>query len=163
MNRKPDESGAELSSEIEQAQIFEELAGALRLQSLEPAQREALRARSLDAARAATPAGTATLRATEAAWLVLGPKVEMKILRRDPATRMQSVLLRVAAGGMIPAHRHTLEEEFIILEGECQVGTDRLIVGDVHIAAPGSWHDDITTQTGALVFVRGEIRSGAQA
>jgi quercetin dioxygenase-like cupin family protein len=146
------------SGDGDETGFFDELAGSLRSRPPEPARREALRARVLDAARAAAPEGTATARGAEMPWIALAPKVEMKVLRRDAATRTQSVLLRVAAGGRIPGHRHTLEEEFIILEGECHVGSHRLGAGDAHIAAPGSWHDDITTQTGTLVFVRGEYQ-----
>jgi len=149
------------NGEADEGSVFDELAGSLRPQAPGLAQRENLRARVLDAARAAAPEGTATLRGAEAPWIAVAPKVEMKVLRRDAATRTQSVLLRVAAGGRIPGHRHMLEEEFIILEGECHVGSHRLGAGDAHIAAAGSWHDDITTQTGALVFVRGEYQPGA--
>jgi quercetin dioxygenase-like cupin family protein len=82
------------------------------------------------------------------------------VLERDSAARTQTVLLRVAPGGRYPGHRHSQEEEFIVLEGECHIGAHRLGTGDVHIAAPGSWHDDITTTTGVLVLVRGEIWAG---
>ena len=157
MNRTSDDGGDLKASEG----VFSELAGALRPLAPRPARRAALRTRVLAAAHATAPEGTATVRAASCAWIVLGPKVEMKILWRDAATRTQSVLMRVAAGGSIPGHRHTQEEEFILLEGECHVGTHRLGAGDAHIAAPGSWHEDITTRTGALVFVRGEYRSDA--
>ena len=161
MNRPSDDDADVMSSEAGQAQVFDELASALSPQAPHGVRRDALRARMLEAARAAAPEGTATVRAADTQWIALGPKVEMKILRRDAATLTQSVLMRVAAGGSIPAHRHTQEEEFIILEGECHIGTHRLGAGDAHIAAAGSWHDDITTQTGALVFVRGEYRPAA--
>ena len=151
----------DVSGEAENAAAFDQLARALRPLAPRAGQRDALRARVLDAARAIAPEGTVTVRATDTEWIALGPKVEIKILRRDTATLTQSVLMRVAAGGMIPGHRHTQEEEFIILEGECHIGTHRLGAGDAHIAAAGSWHDDITTQTGALVFVRGEYHPAA--
>ena len=44
-------------------------------------------------------------------------------------------------GGVIPAHRHQHEEECLVLEGECRIGTHRLVAGDVHVAAAGSWHE----------------------
>lgn len=159
MNRAPDDDAT--FAEAASPPVFDELAGALRPQAPHAAQRDALRSRVLEAARATAPEGTATVRASDTQWVALGPKVEIKILRRDAATLTQSVLMRVAAGGLIPAHRHTQEEEFIILEGECHIGTHRLGAGDAHIAAAGSWHEDITTRTGALVFVRGEYRPAA--
>jgi quercetin dioxygenase-like cupin family protein len=57
---------------------------------------------------------------------------------------------------VIPAHRHEREEQFIILEGECYIGTHRLVAGDVHIAAAGSWHEPVTTESGVVVLLRGE-------
>jgi quercetin dioxygenase-like cupin family protein len=59
-------------------------------------------------------------------------------------------------GGTVPAHRHECEEEFIVLEGECHIGTHKLVAGDVHIAPAGTWHEPVTTQTGVLVLLRGE-------
>jgi quercetin dioxygenase-like cupin family protein len=65
--------------------------------------------------------------------------------------------MRVAPGGVIPRHQHTQEEEFVVLEGECHIGAHRLCAGDAHIASAGSWHEDITTQQGVLVLLRGEF------
>jgi quercetin dioxygenase-like cupin family protein len=69
---------------------------------------------------------------------------------------MHTSLMRMRPGGVIPAHRHEREEEFIILEGECYIGTHRLVAGDVHIAAAGSWHEPVTTESGVVVLLRGE-------
>ena len=55
-----------------------------------------------------------------------------------------------------PRHRHSKDEEFIVLGGECKIGTQRLVAGDAHFASAGSWHEDITTETGVLVLLRGE-------
>ena len=62
--------------------------------------------------------------------------------------------MRMRPGGVIPAHRHEREEEFIILEGECYIGTHRLVAGDVHIAAAGSWHEPVTTESGVVVLLQ---------
>jgi quercetin dioxygenase-like cupin family protein len=133
------------------------LAAATRPADLPAATREALRARVLERARDTAPEGTRTLRADAGGWLALDAHVQVRVLRRDAGTRTQTVLMRVAAGGRYPAHRHTQDEEFIVLEGECRIGAHRLGAGDVHLAAAGSWHDDITTSTGVLVMVRGEM------
>ena len=139
--------------------VFERIASETRAAELPAARRDALRRRVLERARTTSPEGTSTLRAEEGEWIALDPFVRIKILSRDLAAQSQTILMRVAAGGCIPAHRHAQEEEFIILEGECYVGAHRLTAGDVHVAEAGSWHDDITTPTGALVMVRGEIRT----
>jgi quercetin dioxygenase-like cupin family protein len=136
---------------------FVEIASALRPADPPASRRASLRRRALELARETAPEGTRTLRANEEAWLELDAHARIRVLTRDVAAGTQTALLRVAAGGRIPAHRHLQEEEFIVLEGECHIGGHRLGTGDVHIASAGSWHDDITTRTGVLVMIRGEI------
>jgi len=123
---------------------------------LPAAQRSALRESVLGQARDYTPPGTLTVRAASLGWTALSASVHIKVLRCDPLTGNQTTLMRVSAGGTIPRHRHAQEEEFIVLEGECHIGSLRLGAGDVHIAAAGSWHEEITTRTGTMVLVRGE-------
>lgn len=50
-----------------------------------------------------------------------------------------------------------------MLEGECRIGDLRLTAADAHFAAAGSWHDDITTEAGVLVLLRGEYPTPAHA
>jgi quercetin dioxygenase-like cupin family protein len=120
-------------------------------------QRERLRRRILEQAREQAPEGTRTLRADEGIWIQIAPFVEVRELRRDETSGTHTSLMRMRPGGVIPAHRHAREEEFIVLEGECQIGTHRLVAGDVHIAAAGSWHEPVTTRNGVLVLLRGEF------
>jgi quercetin dioxygenase-like cupin family protein len=103
------------------------------------------------------PEGTHTLRVDESAWIQIAPFVEVRELRRDEVSGTHTSLMRMRPGGVILAHRHAREEEFIVLEGECQIGTHKLVAGDVHIAAAGSWHENVTTRTGVLVLLRGEF------
>jgi quercetin dioxygenase-like cupin family protein len=132
------------------------LAAAVRPAELGSEQRDRLRRRVLDRARQQAPEGTRTLRASEAAWIQIAPFVEVQELHRDMASGMHTSLMRMRPGGVIPAHRHAREEEFIVLEGECHIGTHKLVAGDVHIAAAGSWHEPVTTRSGVLVLLRGE-------
>ena len=120
-------------------------------------QRERLRRRILEQARMQAPEGTHTLRVDESAWIQIAPFVEVRELRRDEVSGTHTSLMRMRPGGVILAHRHAREEEFIVLEGECQIGTHKLVAGDVHIAAAGSWHENVTTRTGVLVLLRGEF------
>ena len=82
--------------------------------------------------------------------------MEVRELRRDEVAGTHTSLMRMRPGGRVPAHRHEREEEFIILEGECHIGTHKLVAGDVHIAPAGTWHEPVTTRTGVLVLLRGE-------
>jgi quercetin dioxygenase-like cupin family protein len=137
--------------------LQDSLAEGLRPEELGVEQRERLRRRILEQAREQAPEGTRTLRADESAWIQIAPFVEIRELRRDEASGTHTSLMRMRPGGVIPAHRHAREEEFIVLEGECQIGTHKLVAGDVHVAAAGSWHEPVTTRSGVLVLLRGEF------
>ena len=137
--------------------LQDSLTDGLRPAELGVEQRERLRRRILQQAREQAPEGTHTLRAAESAWIQIAPFVEVRELRRDEASGTHTSLMRMRPGGVIPAHRHTREEEFIVLEGECQIGTHKLVAGVVHIAAAGSWHENVTTRNGVLVLLRGEF------
>jgi quercetin dioxygenase-like cupin family protein len=136
--------------------LQDSLADAVRPAELGAEQRGRLRRRIVELAREQTPEGTRTLRGSEEAWVQVAPFVEVRELRRDEAAGTHTSLMRMRPGGVVPAHRHEREEEFIVLEGECYIGTHRLVAGDVHIAAAGSWHEPVTTESGVVVLLRGE-------
>ena len=137
-------------------ELIEAIGSAVQPTELSATQRDRMRQRILKSARDAAPLGTVTRRVQDGIWSELAPLVEIRELHRDSAGRTHTSLLRMRPGGVIPPHRHTHEEEFIVLEGECHIGTHLLRAGDTHIASAGSWHDAVTTQTGVLVLLRGE-------
>ena len=143
--------------------LQDSLAAAVRPAELGAEQRARLRTRTLELAREQSPEGTRTLRGGEDAWIEIAPFVQVRELHRDEAAGMHTSLMRMRPGGVVPPHRHEREEEFIILEGECHIGTHRLVAGDVHIAAAGSWHEAVTTETGVVVLLRGEYPHPAPA
>jgi quercetin dioxygenase-like cupin family protein len=143
--------------------VFEHLAAALRPAEVSDAQRQRMRQRVGELISAQLPPGVTTLRASDGEWRHLNPFVRIKVLRVDVAAGNQTILIRAAPGGILPRHRHSHDEEFIVLEGECRIGSMRLAAGDAHFAAAGSWHDDITTDSGVLVLLRGEYPSPAHA
>jgi quercetin dioxygenase-like cupin family protein len=136
--------------------VFARLAGALRPVQVEEDIRKRMRERLRTTLATAAPSGTTTTRGEDGEWLALNPLVQIKVLRVDAEAGNQTLLLRAAPGAVLPRHRHNREEEFIILEGECHIGSLRLEAGDAHFAAAGTWHEDITTATGVLVLIRGE-------
>jgi quercetin dioxygenase-like cupin family protein len=143
------------------ARLTEELSGALRPAELDGQTRQRLWQQvSLRVAEGA-PMGTATFRADDGDWFEVTPLVKCRRLRVDAVAGTQTVLIRALPGARIPRHRHSQDEEFIVLEGECQIGTHCLRAGDANFAVAGSWHDDITTRTGVLVLVRGEYPAPA--
>ncbi|HXN10813.1 MAG TPA: cupin domain-containing protein [Steroidobacteraceae bacterium] len=172
MNRdRGDVPGADPDADPTDAPLFERIALALQPVELDERHLLDLRLHVLSRAREQATAGTETTRASDAPWIPLNSKVQFKVLRCDAAAGNQTILLRVAAGGTIPRHQHSQQEEFIVLEGECRIGTHRLAAGDMQVAAAGSWHEQVTTDGGTLVLVRGEypapeavramLRSGA--
>ena len=147
-----------MSNEKEESpdRTFESLALALKPTELRESVRRKLRERVLRQIRTVAPTGTLTVRTGEAEWIEIAPFIQMKLLRRDEAAGNQTALMRMQPGGVVPAHRHAHEEEFVVLEGECHIGDLKLSAGDAHVAAAGSWHDAVTTHTGVLVLLRGE-------
>jgi quercetin dioxygenase-like cupin family protein len=136
--------------------LQDSLAAAVQPAELGAELRDRMRRRTLELAREQAPEGTCTLRAAEVVWVEIAPFVEVRELRRDEVAGTHTSLMRMRPGGFVPGHRHEREEEFIVLEGECHIGTHRLVAGDVHIAPAGTVHEPVTTQTGVLVLLRGE-------
>ena len=150
MSRSSDDDGDLLQD------LQDRLAAAVAPAELGTEQRNRMRRRIVELAREQPPEGTRTLRGGESAWVEIAPFVEVRELRRDEAAGMHTSLMRLRPGGVVPAHRHEREEEFIILEGECYIGSHRLVAGDVHLAAAGSGHEPVTTESGVVVLLRGE-------
>jgi quercetin dioxygenase-like cupin family protein len=94
-----------------------------------------------------------TVFAREGPWERVAEGIEQKILWRDGD--VISRLLRLAAGGRLPAHAHGGEEECLMLSGDAFFGDLLLQAGDFHLAPPGSEHGVTTTDSGALAFLRG--------
>jgi quercetin dioxygenase-like cupin family protein len=143
--------------------VFEKLAEAFKPAEVSEAQRLRMRVRIGEFVAQQLPGGMTTLRADEGDWIEMGALAKRKVLRVDPVAGNQTVLIRAAAGGVLPRHRHSQDEEFIVLEGTCRIGALLLVAGDAHFAAAGSWHEDITTDTGVLVLLRGEYPTPSHA
>jgi hypothetical protein len=50
-----------------------------------------------------------------------------------------------------------VQEIVWVIEGEVRIGDHIIRAGDLHVAAPGSHHEDFRTTTGALVLIRSHI------
>lgn len=99
------------------------------------------------------------VRADEGRWIEIAPGVRFKLLHDDGDVR--SFLLRLAPGARLPAHGHSSDEACIVLEGSAQLGEVQAHAGDFHLARQGSVHGEVTSSTGALLFLHGP--SGARA
>ena len=92
------------------------------------------------------------VRSNEGKWFSFAPNVEMKVLNDDGDTR--TWLARFQAGGCIPAHRQSGDEEAIVLEGWCHVGEHVMRKGDYQLILKGARHGEIVSPEGCLIFVR---------
>lgn len=119
-----------------------------------------LRARVLQRIDAAI-AGTITLRGSEG-WQTLTAGIEIKQLLIDRQAGTRSVLLRAAPGASLPPHSHHGYEECMVLQGEIRIGELTLRAGDYQCMPAGSIHPEVSTRTGALVFLRGSLEDYAQ-
>jgi len=94
-----------------------------------------------------------TVLAADGGWEVIADGVEQKILWR--AGDIVSRFFRLAPGGRLPAHAHECEEECMMLSGDAYFGDLLLQAGEFHLAPTGSEHGEISSEHGALAFVRG--------
>lgn len=104
--------------------------------------------------------GLTTIQSTEGEWEPFSPKVMIKVLRRDVHT--QSYLLKLEPGAVVLPHVHGEDEECMVLEGEVRIGGLVAKAGAYHLAPRGVPHEPITTETGALLFLRGAIPAARQ-
>jgi hypothetical protein len=92
------------------------------------------------------------VRADEGTWINFAKNVDMKILRDDGDTR--SWLARFGAGGCVPAHIQTGDEEAVVLTGWCYLDDEKICAGDYHRIGIGERHGNIVSPEGCLIFVR---------
>lgn len=96
-----------------------------------------------------------TVTADAALWQPFGPGLQIKVLHTSGGT--MSYLVRLAAGASLPAHRHPVDEECVVLEGEVSIGTLRLAAGGFHLGRRGLPHDRLQSEQGAVIFLRGAV------
>jgi len=94
-----------------------------------------------------------TVLAADDDWQTIADGVEQKILWR--AGDVVSRFYRLAAGSHLPAHAHAHEEECMLLAGDAHFGDILVRAGEFHLAPAGSAHGEISSEHGAVAFVRG--------
>ncbi|WP_341889456.1 cupin domain-containing protein [Variovorax sp. YR752] len=94
-------------------------------------------------------------------WQAFSEGVAIKVLREQDG--VLSYLLRLEAGARLPAHRHPVDEECVVLQGSLRVGS-RIEVGPggYHLAHRGALHAGISTVAGATLFLRGAVPDASQ-
>lgn len=114
-----------------------------------PMQRLMQRVRHSQAAHA----GLMTIRARDGQWRTLIPGIQVKVLWEG--REGSSLLLRLEPGARLPPHQHRWLEEGVVLNGRCELEGQSFGPGDYHVCRPGSAHEEISSEGGALVFLRG--------
>lgn len=128
---------------------------------MDPVRRRAVRRRLLERVADAEPT-LVTIAAHEGDWRPLLEGVRIKILREDAGTL--SYLLELQPGASLPAHRHPMDEECVVLQGRLRIGTRHEIgPGGYHVARAGALHATVSTETGAVIFLRGAVPDAGQA
>ena len=95
-----------------------------------------------------------TIPADKGSWIEVAPLMEKKMLRVDADTGVESYLLRLHPGCTSPRHLHETDELCLVMDGEITFGDIHLETGDYHFAKKGSWHEDVSTSRGALLFLQ---------
>ncbi len=98
-----------------------------------------------------------TVRAGVGVWEPVAPGIERKLLWESLDT--VSCMLRLAPGATVAAHGHLLDEECVVLEGSVRIGRDLVLrTGDFHVGVQGVAHGEASSDTGAVVYLRGAKR-----
>lgn len=89
----------------------------------------------------------------DAGWEQIAPGVLKKDLSSDGI--IASRFFRLEPGSKVAGHPHLQNEECMMLSGELFLGDILLRAGEYQLAPVGSYHGEVSTDIGALLFVRG--------
>jgi anti-sigma factor ChrR (cupin superfamily) len=98
--------------------------------------------------------GFLVVRAGEGAWLPTEDAgVAYKLLYADAARGTFTTLVRMRPGSRIRSHRHLGVEQCLVLEGDVRSGAVGMTAGDFNCSLPGSVHEELVTDKGALLLL----------
>lgn len=129
------------------------LGGAQRASEADEAAIGRVRARLLKRIAADSVPHHQAVPAGEDRWRPLLPGIERKVLHVEDG--VMSYLLRFAPGAVLPAHRHPVDEECVVISGVLRIGPLVLPAGSYHRVRQGVLDADSTSDEGAVVFLRG--------
>ncbi len=96
-----------------------------------------------------------TVQASEDTWQPFHGGVDIKVLHESPDGIM-SYLLRLAPGAKMAPHRHPVDEDCVVLQGSVRIGADLLVLaGGFHLALKDTLHASISSDDGAVIYLRG--------
>ena len=100
------------------------------------------------------------IHADEGRWHALLPGIERKVLHE--ADGVMAYLLKFAPGAVLPAHRHPLDEECVVVAGTLRIGPLVLPAGSYHRVPKDVLDADSSSDEGALIFLRGAVPRAEQ-
>ncbi len=104
-------------------------------------------------ARDAAP-GFLVVRAGEGRWRPTDDAgVTFKLLFADRERGTATTLVRMEPGSRIRSHRHLGVEQCLVLEGDVRSGPVGMRAGDFNCSLPGSVHEELVTDGGALLLL----------
>ncbi|MDT5271915.1 MAG: hypothetical protein QOH49_4101 [Acidobacteriota bacterium] len=140
---------------------FEAVAGDLGLAAPEAEPPAGVRARLLSLVSegggesgAGIAPGFLVLRAGEGRWRPTDDAgVSFKLLFSDRERGTVTTLMRMEPGSRIRSHRHLGVEQCLVLEGDVRSGAIGMKAGDFNCSMPGSVHEELVTDGGALLLL----------
>ncbi len=107
--------------------------------------------------RTVVASGVAVVRHDAAPWIEHPTfrGVSWKILHREPRSGVYSAMVRIAAGGSIPARRHHAVEELFVVEGSVLMGEHTLSAGNYCRAEVDSVHPILRSERGCTLLLCG--------
>jgi quercetin dioxygenase-like cupin family protein len=79
--------------------------------------------------------------------------VTFKLLYADRERGTVTTLVRMEPGSRIRSHRHLGVEQCLVLEGDVRSGPVGMTAGDFNCSMPGSVHEELVSDGGALLLL----------
>jgi anti-sigma factor ChrR (cupin superfamily) len=86
-------------------------------------------------------------------WTAVSRDVSCKMLAGDTETGRVSMLVRLAATGTYPSHRHASTEQLYVLDGELMIDDKTLYPGDYYEASAGTADRLVWSDTGCTCLL----------
>ncbi|MES2633565.1 MAG: cupin domain-containing protein [Pseudomonadota bacterium] len=89
----------------------------------------------------------------DGSWHAFLPGIKRKVLAVNDG--VMSYLLKFEPGAVLPAHRHPVDEECVVLEGTLKLGGQLLPPGSFHRVARDVLDCESSSDEGAVIYLRG--------
>lgn len=87
------------------------------------------------------------------AWRPFLPGIERQVLHESGG--VMCYLLKFAPGAVLPAHRHPVDEECVVLQGSVRIGPLVLEAGSFQKVGRTVLDSDTSSDHGAVIYLRG--------